>query len=189
MDSRLATIRTIRRSFMRSRRTAAFAATTSRPGRRAVFVHRSHRGGRGFGGGDDATPAPPPQGLASGCGKGVRRVRQGVLRVRRGCAGCGRGCGCRGAAGAQGAQPGRGGGGRGAGDRANWDTPYMISPHSPSRLYWATQYVYRSDDRGDTWTRISPDLSRNLDPYHDTDHGEGLAARLGRAQHLHDRTQ
>ena len=26
-----------------------------------------------------------------------------------------------------------------------------------------TQYVYRTDDRGDTWTRISPDLSRNLD--------------------------
>jgi photosystem II stability/assembly factor-like uncharacterized protein len=55
--------------------------------------------------------------------------------------------------------------GGGRGDRANWDTPYIISPHSPSRLYWATQYVYRSDDRGDTWTRISPDLSRSLDPF------------------------
>jgi photosystem II stability/assembly factor-like uncharacterized protein len=50
-------------------------------------------------------------------------------------------------------------------DRANWDTPYIISPHSPSRLYWATQYVYRSDDRGDTWTRISPDLTRQLDAF------------------------
>ncbi len=50
-------------------------------------------------------------------------------------------------------------------DRANWDTPYIISPHNPKRLYWATQYVYRTDDRGDTWTRISPDLSRQLDPY------------------------
>nr|MBA3640545.1 hypothetical protein [Acidobacteriota bacterium] len=76
---------------------------------------------------------------------------------------------------------GRGGGGRGAGaggdqaaapagpvvprDRSNWDTPFIISPHSPSRLYWASQYVYRSDDRGDSWTRISPDLSRNLDPF------------------------
>lgn len=50
-------------------------------------------------------------------------------------------------------------------DRSNWDTPFIISPHSPSRLYWASQYVYRSDDRGDTWTRISPDLSRNLDPF------------------------
>jgi photosystem II stability/assembly factor-like uncharacterized protein len=50
-------------------------------------------------------------------------------------------------------------------DRANWDTPFIISPHSSSRLYWATEYVYRSDDRGDTWTRISPDLTRKLDAF------------------------
>jgi photosystem II stability/assembly factor-like uncharacterized protein len=55
-----------------------------------------------------------------------------------------------------------GGGGGGGGDRTNWDAPYLISPHSNTRLYWASNYVYRSDDRGDTWTRISPDLSRNL---------------------------
>ena len=48
-------------------------------------------------------------------------------------------------------------------DRVNWDAPYIISPHSSRRLYWASQYLYRSDDRGDNWTRISPDLSRNLD--------------------------
>ncbi|OFW06126.1 MAG: hypothetical protein A3H96_23960 [Acidobacteria bacterium RIFCSPLOWO2_02_FULL_67_36] len=62
-------------------------------------------------------------------------------------------------------QAGRqGGAGRGGAnaDRANWDAPYIISPHSPRRLYWASNYVYRSDDRGDTWSRISPDLSRNL---------------------------
>ncbi|HTM25255.1 MAG TPA: hypothetical protein VL225_08680 [Vicinamibacterales bacterium] len=73
-----------------------------------------------------------------------------------------------GAQGAQGAgRGGRGGrgGGRGGGegaDRPNWDTPYIISPHNPRRLYWASQFVYRSDDRGDNWTRISPDLTRNL---------------------------
>ena len=50
----------------------------------------------------------------------------------------------------------------GGGDRTNWDAPYIISPHSNTRLYWASNFVYRSDDRGDTWTRISPDLSRNL---------------------------
>jgi photosystem II stability/assembly factor-like uncharacterized protein len=76
---------------------------------------------------------------------------------------------------------GRGGGGvaeqagRGAGagqeaapgtaDRVNWDAPYIVSPHSPRRLYWASNFVYRSDDRGDSWTRISPDLSRNLDAF------------------------
>ena len=50
-------------------------------------------------------------------------------------------------------------------DRVNWDAPYIISPHSSRRLYWASNYVYRSDDRGDSWTRISPDLSRGLDPF------------------------
>jgi hypothetical protein len=29
-------------------------------------------------------------------------------------------------------------------------------------LYWASNYVYRSDDRGDSWVRISPDLTRQL---------------------------
>ena len=58
-----------------------------------------------------------------------------------------------------------GGGGFGApgGDRANWDAPYIISPHLHTRLYWGSNYLYRSDDRGDSWTRISPDLTRNLD--------------------------
>ena len=64
----------------------------------------------------------------------------------------------------QGAQGGgrQGGRGRGSADRVNWDAPYIISPHSSRRLYWASNYVYRTDDRGDSWTRISPDLSRNL---------------------------
>ncbi len=38
-----------------------------------------------------------------------------------------------------------------------------MSLHDHNRLYWGSNYLYRSDDRGDTWTKISPDLSRNLD--------------------------
>jgi hypothetical protein len=38
-----------------------------------------------------------------------------------------------------------------------------MSPHSSTRIYFGTQYLYRSDDRGEHWRRISPDLSRNLD--------------------------
>lgn len=37
-----------------------------------------------------------------------------------------------------------------------------MSPHNPARMYFASQYMYRSDDRGDNWIRISPDLSRNF---------------------------
>lgn len=47
--------------------------------------------------------------------------------------------------------------------RWNWDSALLISPHSASRLYFASQRVYRSDDRGQSWTPISPDLTRNLD--------------------------
>ena len=63
-----------------------------------------------------------------------------------------------------GGEGGRGGPGAARGrERVNWDAPYIISPHSNTRLYWASNFLYRSDDRGDSWERISPDLSRNLD--------------------------
>ena len=48
-------------------------------------------------------------------------------------------------------------------DRFNWDSPILISPHDPARLYYASQRVWRSDDRGDSWRPISGDLSRGLD--------------------------
>lgn len=47
-------------------------------------------------------------------------------------------------------------------DRTNWDAPFILSPHNADRIYFASQFVYRSDTRGDNWTRISPDLSRQL---------------------------
>jgi photosystem II stability/assembly factor-like uncharacterized protein len=51
-----------------------------------------------------------------------------------------------------------------AADRWNWDSPLMISPHLHTRLYFASQRLYRSDDRGNSWTAVSPDLSRAIDP-------------------------
>jgi len=47
--------------------------------------------------------------------------------------------------------------------RWNWDAPLIISPHSPTRLYFAAQRLFRSDDRGDAWRAVSGDLSRRLD--------------------------
>lgn len=47
-------------------------------------------------------------------------------------------------------------------DRTNWDAPFVLSPHNPARMHFASQFVYRTNDRGDRRTRISPDLSRNL---------------------------
>lgn len=50
-------------------------------------------------------------------------------------------------------------------DRWNWDAPVIISPFSHTRLYFAAQHVYRSENRGDAWVRISPDLTRNIFRY------------------------
>ncbi len=47
--------------------------------------------------------------------------------------------------------------------RWNWDSPFIISPHSRTRLYMASDRLFRSDDRGDSWTQISGQLSRDLD--------------------------
>lgn len=49
--------------------------------------------------------------------------------------------------------------------RFNWDSPIHISPHSSSRLYFGSRKLHRSDDRGDSWTAVSGDLSRNLDRF------------------------
>ncbi|MEO1202893.1 MAG: glycosyl hydrolase, partial [Pseudomonadota bacterium] len=45
----------------------------------------------------------------------------------------------------------------------NWATPLIISPHDPRRLYIANERLFRSDDRGDNWEIVSPDLTRGVD--------------------------
>ena len=46
-------------------------------------------------------------------------------------------------------------------ERFNWDAPILVSPHDPTRLYFASQRVWRSDNRGDDWATISEDLTLN----------------------------
>ena len=46
-------------------------------------------------------------------------------------------------------------------ERFNWDAPILVSPHNPKRLYFASQRVWRSDNRGDDWIAISKDLTLN----------------------------
>lgn len=47
--------------------------------------------------------------------------------------------------------------------RWNWDAPLVISNHNNKRLYFAANKVFKSDDQGNTWQLISPDLTRQLD--------------------------
>ncbi len=45
----------------------------------------------------------------------------------------------------------------------NWDSPLIISPHDAARIYFGANRLYRSDDRANTWTAISGDLTRGID--------------------------
>lgn len=50
-------------------------------------------------------------------------------------------------------------------ERWTWNAPILISPHASDRLYFASQRLWRSDDRGDSWTAISGDLTTNRNRY------------------------
>jgi len=45
--------------------------------------------------------------------------------------------------------------------RFNWTPPIMLSPHNPAIVYTGAQVLFRSLDRGDHWTEVSPDLTTN----------------------------
>jgi len=45
--------------------------------------------------------------------------------------------------------------------RFNWNAPMAISEHQPDRFYMGSQFLHKSEDMGDTWEIISPDLTTN----------------------------
>jgi photosystem II stability/assembly factor-like uncharacterized protein len=47
--------------------------------------------------------------------------------------------------------------------RWDWDSPIIVSSHAHTRIYFAANKVFRSDDRGDSWKAISGDITRHLD--------------------------
>ena len=57
-------------------------------------------------------------------------------------------------------------------ERFNWDAPIVVSAHNPKRLYFASQRVWKSENRGDAWEPISGDLTLNQErasfPYYGT---------------------
>ena len=59
--------------------------------------------------------------------------------------------------------------------RANWNPPVAVSPHEPDVIYYGTQKVLRSRDRGHSWEEISTDLTRN-DPEKQGRNGGPLTA-------------
>lgn len=45
--------------------------------------------------------------------------------------------------------------------RFNWNTPIVVRPSRGGSLYFGAQYLFRSTDRGESWQRLSPDLTTN----------------------------
>lgn len=46
-------------------------------------------------------------------------------------------------------------------ERCNWDAPILVSSHNPARVYVASQRLWISEDRGDSWQTLSGDLTRD----------------------------
>ena len=70
-------------------------------------------------------------------------------------------------------------------DRKTWTLPEVFSP-ADGALYYSNQFVFRTRDRGRTWEKISPDLTRlnppvpaNLDPVTAKDIDEAMTNRFG----------
>ncbi len=66
-------------------------------------------------------------------------------------------------------------------ERWNWDSPILISPHNPARIYFGSQRIWRSDDRGNTWTPISGDLTLGQNRYE-----QRFMGRVWSVDALHD---
>lgn len=59
--------------------------------------------------------------------------------------------------------------------RFNWNAAMAISAHKPDRFYMGSQFVHRSEDMGETWSKISPDLTTNDPKKQDQENSGGLS--------------
>ncbi|WP_028375171.1 WD40/YVTN/BNR-like repeat-containing protein [Leeuwenhoekiella sp. MAR_2009_132] len=67
--------------------------------------------------------------------------------------------------------------------RFNWNAPMALSVHAPDRFYMGSQYLHKSEDMGDTWTKISPDLTTNDPKKQDLNSGGLSADKSGAETH------
>ena len=59
--------------------------------------------------------------------------------------------------------------------RFNWNAPMAVSNHAPDRFYMGSQFVHKSEDMGETWEIISPDLTTNDPKKQDQSKSGGLS--------------
>ena len=58
--------------------------------------------------------------------------------------------------------------------RFNWSSPFIISSNNSKRVFFGSNHLFQSDDRGDNWKIISPDLTTNDKSLRNTSDGGGL---------------
>jgi photosystem II stability/assembly factor-like uncharacterized protein len=60
--------------------------------------------------------------------------------------------------------------------RWNWNTPIAVGKANPKNLYTGAQFLYKSNNQGRSWTRISPDLTTNDKKKQEQENSGGLSA-------------
>ncbi|HEY0372153.1 MAG TPA: hypothetical protein VGD79_09130, partial [Thermoanaerobaculia bacterium] len=68
--------------------------------------------------------------------------------------------------------------------RFNWNAAIAPDPFNPNGVYFGSQYVHKSADRGDTWTTISPDLTSNRKEWQNQDKTGGITPDVTSAENF-----
>jgi photosystem II stability/assembly factor-like uncharacterized protein len=68
--------------------------------------------------------------------------------------------------------------------RFNWNTGLAVDPFEPGTIYYGSQYVHKSVDRGDTWTVISPDLTTDRPEWQQQDATGGITPDVTGAENF-----
>ncbi len=67
--------------------------------------------------------------------------------------------------------------------RFNWNAPMAVSNHQPDRFYMGSQFLHISEDMGDNWKKISPDLTTNDPAKQDKESGGISVDKSGAETH------
>lgn len=68
--------------------------------------------------------------------------------------------------------------------RFNWNAGIAIDPFDPNALYFGSQFVHRSTNRGESWTTISPDLTTNRAEWQNQARSGGLTPDVTGAENF-----
>ncbi len=68
--------------------------------------------------------------------------------------------------------------------RFNWNAGMAVDPFDPNAIYYGSQFLHKSTNRGDAWTIISPDLTTNRKEWQHQDRSGGLTLDVSGAENF-----